>query len=97
VGARQSNSSASRIPTAAPLHSHHRMSHLIPTIEREELREALQGPNPPALFEVLPRGYWLKQHLPGARNAPPDTAAAVIAEAVPDPRTPIVVYCWDDT
>ena len=43
------------------------------------------------------RGYWLKQHLPGARNAPPDTAAQVIAELVPDPRTPIVLYCWDDT
>ena len=69
----------------------------IPTIERDELWAALQGPTPPALFEVLPRGYWLKQHLPGARNAPPDTAAQLIAELVPDPRTPIVLYCWDDT
>lgn len=69
----------------------------VPTIEREALWTALRGPNPPALFEVLPRGYWLKRHLPGARSAPPDVAPQLIAELVPDPRTPIVLYCWDDT
>ena len=64
-------------------------------ISREELEAALRSPHPPALFEVLPVGYWRKHHLPGARNAPPDGAAAVIAAAVPDRDAPIVVYCWD--
>jgi rhodanese-related sulfurtransferase len=64
-------------------------------ISREELEAALRSTAPPALFEVLPVGYWRKHHLPGALNAPPDGAAAVIAAAVPDRAAPIVVYCWD--
>ena len=67
----------------------------VPTIGREELAARLSAPSPPALFEVLPRGYWLKHHLPGAVNAPPDQAAAIISAAVPDRAAPIVVYCWD--
>jgi rhodanese-related sulfurtransferase len=67
----------------------------VPTIAREELAALLAGPTPPALFEVLPAGYWRKHHLPGAINAPPDVAAAVISAAVPSRDAPIVVYCWD--
>jgi rhodanese-related sulfurtransferase len=67
----------------------------VASISREELEAALRSPAPPALFEVLPAGYWRKHHLPGARNAPPDGAAALIAAAVPDTAAPIVVYCWD--
>ena len=67
----------------------------VPRISREELVAELAQPAPPALFEVLPRGYWRKHHLPGAVNAPPDQAAAIITAAVPDRAAPIVVYCWD--
>jgi rhodanese-related sulfurtransferase len=67
----------------------------IPTIARAELAERLRGPSPPALFEVLPRGYWRKHHLPGALNAPPAEAVAVITAAVPAHDAEIVVYCWD--
>jgi rhodanese-related sulfurtransferase len=67
----------------------------VATIGRAELARRLSGPSPPALFEVLPRGYWRKHHLPGAINAPPDEAVAVITAAVPDRRAEIVVYCWD--
>jgi rhodanese-related sulfurtransferase len=67
----------------------------VPRISREELVAALDQPDPPALFEVLPRGYWTKHHLPGAVNAPPAEAAAIISAAVPDHDADIVVYCWD--
>jgi rhodanese-related sulfurtransferase len=67
----------------------------VPRISRDELVAELAAPTPPALFEVLPRGYWLKHHLPGAVSAPPDQAAAIITAAVPDHAAPIVVYCWD--
>jgi rhodanese-related sulfurtransferase len=67
----------------------------VPRISREELVTELASPVPPALFEVLPRGYWMKHHLPGAVNAPPDQAAAIITAQVPDHAAPIVVYCWD--
>lgn len=67
----------------------------VPRIEREELVAALAGEHPPALFEVLPTGYWRKHHLPGAVSAPPDQAVAIISTQVPDHDAEIVVYCWD--
>ncbi len=67
----------------------------VPTITRDELVAALQSGHPPALFEVLPAGYWRKHHLPGAISAPPDQAAAIITSKVPDHDADIVVYCWD--
>jgi rhodanese-related sulfurtransferase len=67
----------------------------VPRIMRDELKAALESEHPPALFEVLGRGYWLKHHLPGAINAPPDDAVAIITAQVPDHDADIVVYCWD--
>lgn len=67
----------------------------IPTIERAELVAALASPAPPLLFEVLPPGFWRKNHLPGALNAPPESAVAIITAAAPATATPIVLYCWD--
>jgi rhodanese-related sulfurtransferase len=67
----------------------------VPRISRDELVAALAREHPPALFEVLPRGYWLKQHIPGAVNAPPAQAAAIITAQLPDHDAEIVVYCWD--
>lgn len=67
----------------------------VPRITRDELVTALNDSQPPALFEVLPRGYWMKHHLPGALNAPPPEAVAIIAAAVSDHDADIVVYCWD--
>ena len=67
----------------------------VPRISREELSAKLESGAPPALFEVLPTGYWKKNHLPGAISAPPDQAVAIISERVPDRNAEIVVYCWD--
>lgn len=67
----------------------------VPRITREELVTALASAQPPALFEVLPPGYWRKSHLPGAINAPPSEAVAIITAQVPDHDADIVVYCWD--
>lgn len=71
------------------------------TIARDELWARVQAGRaagrPFPLFEVLPRGYWRKQHLPGAISAPPEQAPGIIAEHVPDPHAELVVYCWDDT
>jgi rhodanese-related sulfurtransferase len=67
----------------------------VPRITRDELAAALASDAPPALFEVLPAGYWRKHHLPGALNAPPSEAVAVITARVPRHDAEIVVYCWD--
>jgi len=65
-------------------------------ISREELREKLERGDAFYLFEVLPRMYWRKHHLPGARSLPLDEIGT-IATLVPDKRAEIVVYCWDFT
>ena len=38
------------------------------TISREDLYGKIQRGDPFYLFEVLPRMYWRKHHLPGARS-----------------------------
>lgn len=65
-------------------------------ISREELRAKIQRDDAFHLFEVLPRMYWRKHHLPGARSLPLDEIGT-IATLVPDKRAEIVVYCWDFT
>ena len=65
-------------------------------ISREELRAKIQRGAAFHLFEVLPRMYWRKHHLPGARSLPLDEIGT-IATLVPDKRAEIVVYCWDFT
>ncbi|MDF1506283.1 hypothetical protein [Roseisolibacter sp. H3M3-2] len=71
------------------------MSDDVAVVGREELWARLQSPTPPALFEVLPTGYWRKHHLPGAIAAPPETAVDVVRAHVPDPHAEVVLYCWD--
>jgi len=46
------------------------------------------------LVEVLPRGEYEEQHLPGAINIP---LKELDADAVAglDRTTPVIVYCWD--
>ncbi len=46
------------------------------------------------LVEVLPRGEYEEQHLPGAINIP---LKELDADAVAglDRATPVIVYCWD--
>lgn len=65
-------------------------------ISRDELRAKIQRGDTFHLFEVLPRMYWRKHHLPGAQSLPLDELGT-IATLVPDKRAEIVVYCWDFT
>lgn len=67
------------------------------TISREELHEKIQRGDQFFLFEVLPRMYWRKHHLPGARSLPLDGLESTVAGIVPDKRAEIVVYCWNFT
>ena len=65
-------------------------------ISRDELRAKIQRGDAFHLFEVLPRMYWRKHHLPGAQSLPLDELGS-ITTLVPDKRAEIVVYCWDFT
>ena len=66
-------------------------------ISREELYQKIQRGDQIALFEVLPRMYWRKHHLPGARSLPLEELEGTISTLVPDKRAEIVVYCWNFT
>ena len=65
-------------------------------ISREELQAKIHRGDAFHLFEVLPRMYWRKHHLPGARSLPLDEVGTIVT-LVPDKRAEIVVYCWDFT
>jgi len=66
-------------------------------ISREELQQKIQRGDQFQLFEVLPRMYWRKHHLPGALSLPLEDVESKILELVPDKRAEIVVYCWNFT
>lgn len=66
------------------------------SISREELFDKVQRGEQLYLFEVLPKMYWRKHHLPGARSLPLDEVKSV-ESLVPDKRAEIVVYCWNFT
>lgn len=66
------------------------------TISREELYEKIQRGDALHLFEVLPRMYWRKHHLPGAQSLPLEQVATM-PTLVPDKAAEIIVYCWDFT
>ncbi|HUQ01195.1 MAG TPA: rhodanese-like domain-containing protein [Kofleriaceae bacterium] len=67
------------------------------TISRIDLAAALQGPNPPVLFEALPLRYWVDGHLPGAVALPPDELTPRLAALALDRTKPVVVYCASST
>jgi rhodanese-related sulfurtransferase len=68
----------------------------MPTISRDELSAKIERKDSFHLFEVLPRMYWRKHHLPGALSLPLEQVATM-PTIVPDKRAEIVVYCWNFT
>lgn len=67
------------------------------TISRQELQEKIARGDSFHLFEVLPRMYWRKHHLPGAKSLPLEQVETLVPQLVPDKRSEIVVYCWNFT
>jgi rhodanese-related sulfurtransferase len=67
------------------------------TISRQELQEKIERGEQFHLFEVLPRMYWRKHHLPGARSLPLEEVESTISTLVPDKHAEIVLYCWNFT
>ena len=66
-------------------------------ISRDDLYQKIQRGDQFHLFEVLPRMYWRKHHLPGAVSLPLEDVESKVVELVPDKRAEIVVYCWNFT
>jgi rhodanese-related sulfurtransferase len=61
-------------------------------IDLDGLRELVAGGA--QLVEVLPRGEYVEEHLPGAINIPLKELDAATTRQL-DHRRPIIVYCWD--
>jgi rhodanese-related sulfurtransferase len=64
-------------------------------ITRDELKAKMDRGDAFTLFEVLPKMYWRKHHLPSAKSLPPTEIVPVVTELVPDKDAEIVLYCWD--
>jgi rhodanese-related sulfurtransferase len=45
------------------------------------------------LVEALGAAFYGDAHLPGAINIPPGQVDRLAPELIPDPNTPVVVYC----
>ncbi len=61
-------------------------------IDRSRVREMLQAGA--QLVEVLPRGEYDEEHLPGAISIPLRELSGVAASQL-DKSRPIIVYCYD--
>lgn len=70
---------------------------IIDQINRAELQTRMASAAPPVLLEALPAGYFLKGHLPTARNLPHDKVRELAPSVVPDRDSEIVVYCASAT
>ena len=65
-------------------------------LSRDQVKEKLGNANDVVAVEVLDENYYEEFHLPGALNVPlGDGFDERIRQAVPDKRTPVVVYCMD--
>lgn len=42
-------------------------------------------------------GWFEREHLPGARRIDWDDIVGSARDALPDPATPVAVYCWNST
>lgn len=68
------------------------MPDTLTTISADELKNALEGEQPPVLINALPREAHEARHIPGSINVPVEAADQVDA-LVPNKDEPIVVYC----
>ena len=63
-------------------------------ITRDELKRMLESGKNVALVEVIGPNTYREYHLPGAIRVPADeNFAQSIQKAIPDKRTPVIVYC----
>jgi len=67
------------------------------TITRSDLERRLADGAPLVLLEALPEGYFLKGHLPTARNMPHDRVRQLAPTLLPRKDAAIVVYCASST
>lgn len=49
------------------------------------------------LLDAQAPGWYEREHLPGAHRLDWDDLAGSVRAAVPDPSTPVAVYCWNTT
>ena len=59
----------------------------------DEMRDACEGPEPPAIVDTLPAEVFAKGHLPGAINIRSDDILDQAPRLLPDRDAEIVVYC----
>jgi rhodanese-related sulfurtransferase len=66
-------------------------------ISREEVEAIVQGRTHVRIFEILPREYFERGHLPGAENLPLAGLDHAVRALVPNLDQPIVTYCSGPT
>lgn len=65
----------------------------ITTIDREQLKKAMDEGDNFTLVETLSKTTYEHAHLPGAINIPPDKLKELAPERLPDKDARVIVYC----
>lgn len=65
-------------------------------ISRQELRDKVRD-GTVVLVDAQARGWYEREHLPGALRADIDDFDDLAAKLAGDPASEIVVYCWSET
>jgi len=66
---------------------------MVTEITREELQQKLEHPKKSVVVEVLAPTEYLRAHIPGALNMPPDQVRLLAPELIPRKDLEVIVYC----
>lgn len=67
---------------------------MVETISPQELHDFMVNDDDIVLIDVLPHGYFRKQHIPKSINIPEDDAVQTITDLF-DTQRKIILYCYD--
>lgn len=65
----------------------------VTSVSPDEVREQIEGDGPLVLVDVREASEWSGGHLPGALHLARGVLERDVERALPDPETPIVLYC----
>ena len=70
---------------------------MVKTISRDELKQKIDRKDVFLLLETLSATAYHHNHLPGAKNLPPDRVTTLAPQILPDKSAEIAVYCANPT
>lgn len=67
---------------------------MVQTLTPQEVQQSIHSADDAVIIDVLPRGYFKKQHLPKAISIPEDEVPETV-EKLFEKRRKLILYCYD--